>query len=179
MLSEKEIARRLSPMAVELGLANPVPIIDNGDNPFRHYYEHALDLSEKLFDGEIDQPTYEEHLRYMVGIKAFPLFTIDKVIGTLIKHVGHFVEIVDSTRTHSSSTQIHAINGDGRCHDLVALLEKDRARESITPRQQIAYRLGAESVIGADDNLYRLEWVRRTLRLFLFVIADSVDSSDS
>ena len=87
VLAEKEIARRLSPMAVELGLANPVPIIDNGDNPFRHYYEHALNLAEKLFDGEIDQPTYEEHLRYMLGIKAFPLFTIDKVIGTLIKHV--------------------------------------------------------------------------------------------
>lgn len=86
----------MSQTAVQLGLVVPVPFIDDytedldeaGENGGHgSYYEHALDLSEKLFDGEIDQPTFEEHLRYMVGIKAYPLFTIDKLIATMIKHV--------------------------------------------------------------------------------------------
>lgn len=79
--------RRLSPLAVDLGLSTPVPVIDHGENPAAHYYEHALDLAEKLFDGDLDQATYEEHLRYMGGIKAYPLFTIDKLVSTVIKHV--------------------------------------------------------------------------------------------
>lgn len=64
-----------------------MPIIDQGDNPALRYYEHALDLAEKLFDGDVDQTTYEEQLRYMVGIDAYPLFTVDKLIQTVIKHV--------------------------------------------------------------------------------------------
>lgn len=62
-------------------------MIDQGVNPAEHYYEHALDLAEKLFDGDLDQTTYEEQLRYMGGTKAYPLFTIDKLISTVIKHV--------------------------------------------------------------------------------------------
>lgn len=77
-------------MAVELGLATPIPMIDGGENPAAHYYEHALDLAEKLFDGDVDQQTYEEYLRYMAGIEAFPLFTIDKLISSIIKHVSNF-----------------------------------------------------------------------------------------
>ncbi|KAK4053505.1 hypothetical protein OIV83_001673 [Microbotryomycetes sp. JL201] len=134
--------KRLSPLAVELGLANPVAVIDDDDNPAAHYYAHMLDMTEKLFDGDVDQATYEEQLRYMAGIKAYPLFTIDKLVHTVIKHV-------------------HTINSDPKCQDLVSLLEKDRARDDITIRQQIAYRMEAEGVIGADEPLYRLEWASR------------------
>ncbi|KAM0788552.1 hypothetical protein ACM66B_001678 [Microbotryomycetes sp. NB124-2] len=143
-LSKAEQKRpRLSPLAVELGLANPVSVIDDDDNgnPAAHYYAHMLDMTEKLFDGDVDQATYEEQLRYMAGIKAYPLYTIDKLVHTVIKHV-------------------HTINSDSKCQDLVSLLEKDRARDDITIRQQIAYRMEAEGVIGPDEPLYRLEWLR-------------------
>lgn len=87
VLAKSAHERRLSPLALDLGLTAPVPVIDEGDNPPEHFYEHALDLAEKLFDAEIDQSAYEEALRYMAGIKAYPLFTVDKLIATLIKHV--------------------------------------------------------------------------------------------
>lgn len=61
--------------------------------------------------------------------------------------------------------QIHTINSDNRCQDIVALLEKDRRQAVTTPRQQIAYRMEVESVLGQDENLYRLEWVRVVVRL--------------
>ena len=141
LLAEQPAHQRLNPLAVDLGLATPMSIIDDLDhNPAGQYYPHLLELAEKLFDGEIDQQTYEEQLRYMAGIKAYPLFTLDKLINAVVKHV-------------------HTINSDGKCQDLVGLLEKDRAREFTTPRQQIAYRMEAEGAIGVDDALYRIEWI--------------------
>lgn len=56
--------------------------------------------------------------------------------------------------------QIHTINSDGRCQDIFTLLERDRARDTTTPRQQIAYRMEVEQILHQDENLYRLEWVR-------------------
>lgn len=61
--------------------------------------------------------------------------------------------------------QIHTINSDGRCQDIFTLLEKDRARDTTTPRQQIAYRMEVEQVLNQDENLYRLEWVRSRVGL--------------
>lgn len=174
-LALKEGERRLSPLALDLGLATPVPVIDIGENPAEHFYEHALDLAEKLFDNEIDQSSYEESLRYMVGIKAYPLFTVDKLISTLIKHVrilpapnyssisiSRSVRCIAHVLLHLDShvLQIHTINSDGRCQDLVSLLEADRAREFTTAKQQVAYRAEAEEHFSSDENFYRIEWVR-------------------
>jgi paired amphipathic helix protein Sin3a len=82
---------RLSPLAVELGLATPLQIIDipvkEGNHPAAHYYAHMLELCEKMFDNELDAAQFEEYLRYMWGIKAFPLFTVDKLAAAIIKHV--------------------------------------------------------------------------------------------
>ncbi|GAA5824019.1 hypothetical protein JCM3770_004993, partial [Rhodotorula araucariae] len=133
-------ARRLNPLGVKLGISTPISAVDTGDHPAEHYYEHLLDLAEKLFDGDVDQQTFEEQLRYMGGIRSYPLFTLDKLVSTVIKH-------------------IHTINSDNRCQDLVTLLEKDRRQAVTTPRQQIAYRMEVESVLGQDENLYRLEWI--------------------
>lgn len=55
--------------------------------------------------------------------------------------------------------QVHTINSDAKCQDIVSLLEKDRARSATTPRQQIAYRMAVESILASDENLYRVEWV--------------------
>jgi paired amphipathic helix protein Sin3a len=165
-LAAEHSHRRLNPLAVELGLAIPAPVVDDGDNPAERYYEHALDLAEKLFDGDIDQQTYEEQLRYMGGVKAYPLYTVDKLISTIIKHVSRwlatFPRSAEADPFHFKP-QIHTVNSDSRCQDLVTLLEKDRARDFITTRQQIAYRMEAEA-IGAEDPLYRIEWVHSVQR---------------
>lgn len=85
--NEANVAR-LSPYAVELGLAVPQPQIDDPAVPRgKNYYEYMLELCEKFFDAEIDSQTFEENLRYMWGIKAFPAFTVDKLCLSMIKHV--------------------------------------------------------------------------------------------
>jgi paired amphipathic helix protein Sin3a len=87
MANAEKKFQRLSPLAADLGLAQQVPMVDMAENPPTQFYEHLLELCEKLFDGEIDQNMFEESLRYMWGVKAFPIFTVDKVISSMIKHV--------------------------------------------------------------------------------------------
>lgn len=78
---------RLSPFAVELGLATPLPIIDEGENPASGFYNHSLWLCEELFDKKITDEAFEEQLRYMFGIKAYTLFAVQSLASGIIKHV--------------------------------------------------------------------------------------------
>lgn len=88
-IAAKEPAEeRLNPFAVELGLAVPIANIDEpGVRRGKNFYEFALELCERYFDAEIDSATFEENLRYMWGIKAFPAFTVDKLVASMIKNV--------------------------------------------------------------------------------------------
>lgn len=101
------------------------------------YYDTMLDLSEKFFEGDLDSNTFEESLRYMFGIEAYLVFTLDKVVGALIK-----------------AAQV--IMTDAKCQELQRLMEEDRGQEF---KDHIARRMKAESIVGKDENLYRLEWV--------------------
>ena len=51
----------------------------NPERPETHLYEYLLDSCEKLFEGEIDQSTFEENMRYLFGPKVnFPHFPLMK-----------------------------------------------------------------------------------------------------
>lgn len=153
--------RRLNPLAIELGLAAPISVVDDGENASGHYYDHMLDLCERLFEQEIDQGTFEEHLRYMWGVEAYPMFTVDKVMSAVIKH-------------------IHSINGDSTSQYLLKMGKQDRAKgEIMTVREQIAYRMQAEAMIGPppdissnshNNMLYRIEWKPDTMTLSVQVM---------
>ena len=55
---------------------------------FSHGYYHALlDLIDLFFDGAINQVTFEECSRYIFGSKAYLMFTIDKLVLLLTRHV--------------------------------------------------------------------------------------------
>lgn len=133
----------VNPTASLLGLTDPssAPILEAEGNPAAHFYNQLLDLCEKLFDGEIDQAAYEEGLRYMFGIDAYPAFTFDKVIAQILK-------------------QVTTILGDVRSQELWALLQRDRASDTTTGKQQIAYRTQAERVLAPEENLFKISWVR-------------------
>ena len=55
--------------------------------------------------------------------------------------------------------QTQTVLGDMKSQELFALLQRDRLTDKTTTRQQIAYRMQAESVLGPDENLYKLEFV--------------------
>lgn len=55
---------------------------------FSHgYYYALLDLIDLFFDGSIDQTTFEECSRYIFGSKAYIMFTVDKLVLLLTRHV--------------------------------------------------------------------------------------------
>lgn len=101
------------------------------------YYDTLLDLSEKFFDGELDSNTFEESIRYMFGIEGYLVFTLDKVVGALIK-----------------AAQV--IMTDSKCQELQTIMEQDKGQEF---KDHIARRMKAELIVGKDENLYRMEWV--------------------
>jgi paired amphipathic helix protein Sin3a len=135
----------VNPMAKQLGLTDPAAaILEEGANPASHFYPHLLDQCEKLFDGEIDTPTFEETVRYMYGIRAYPAFTLDKVVAGVIKHCQNILT-------------------DGKSQELYALLQADRKYEGgRSTRQQIAYRVEAEKTLAPDENVFKIEWVGLT-----------------
>ncbi|KAI8353986.1 hypothetical protein BD560DRAFT_408082 [Blakeslea trispora] len=51
------------------------------------YYEAAIELMDRFFKGDCDQNTFEENLRYLFGIDAYIMFTIDKLLQALIKQI--------------------------------------------------------------------------------------------
>ncbi|PWN54288.1 hypothetical protein IE53DRAFT_383137, partial [Violaceomyces palustris] len=176
-MAAKQPRNRINPLAIELGLqdgstgpaavvgatANSSaagPIAPNNEEaglmlPPTRFYDTLLDLCEKLFDGDIDQATFEESIRYMYGIDGYIVFTLDKVIGALIKTV-------------------QALTTDSKCQELQTLMEKDRSRpqsDVSNYRQQIANRMAAESVIGKDENMFRVEWVSSTSTLLIQMLS--------
>lgn len=56
-------------------------------NTQRGTYNILLSLIDKLFEGEIDQQTFEESVRYIFGTDAYIMFTIDKLVLSIVRHV--------------------------------------------------------------------------------------------
>ncbi len=51
----------------------------------KEYYQRALNLVKDLLDGCEDSPTYEDRLRDMFGIYAYPWFTMDRLVTNLVR----------------------------------------------------------------------------------------------
>ncbi|PWN17764.1 hypothetical protein BCV69DRAFT_285648 [Microstroma glucosiphilum] len=147
------------------------------------YYPALLDLIEKLFDGDsIDQNMYEECIRFMFGIEGYVVFTIDKVLGGLVK-------------------MAQSIISDTKCAELQSLLHKDRSTRgtqspavpaaSTSPsaaeqrdaqakayRHQIAMRMSAECLVGKEESLFRVGWTPVSSKLGIQMLSRDDPSAD-
>lgn len=84
LAAEGSSSHPANPGATESGIQT---MPDGTSVPSDYFYGHLLESCEKLFDNVIDQATFEDTVRFMFGMKAYNLFTLDKVIGALIKQV--------------------------------------------------------------------------------------------
>ncbi|SJX62935.1 related to SIN3-transcription regulatory protein [Sporisorium reilianum f. sp. reilianum] len=177
MANKQPLRSKINPLAIELGLqdggSGPAAVVGAAANasslgpvaptneeagltlhPSR-YYDTLLDMCEKLFDGDVDQGTYEESVRYMYGIEGYIVFTLDKVIGAMVKVV-------------------QFLTTDSKCQEMQAIMEANRANPQSTLtsyRQQIADRMAAEGLIGKDESLFRLEWVPTSCTLLIQMLS--------
>lgn len=97
-----------SAMDLELVQASSGPQEGQGRFTASQYYELMLETCERLFDNQVEQLAFEDQMREMFGLHvrslflcflcglssedgrmqdAYKVFTIDKVLATIIKHV--------------------------------------------------------------------------------------------
>ncbi|KAG5647682.1 hypothetical protein DXG03_008405 [Asterophora parasitica] len=169
--TEKHASLLANRVAVDLGLDEPngpsavleqtMDVVgDRGANDSANViYMYLLNACEKLFDGDMDQATFEEHMRWFFGNKAYHLFTLDKLITVLVK-------------------QVQTILSDNRCQELWKLLQSAQSSEIITNQDAVRYRREAERHVGQDDHLYRLQWVRDAKAIRVHLVGPDEPSID-
>ncbi|EMD41871.1 hypothetical protein CERSUDRAFT_42152 [Gelatoporia subvermispora B] len=163
MAAQKHAPLLANPVAVQLGLDEPngpsvilaQAIEALGENRTGEdtnvLYMYLLDACEKVFESDMDQATFEEHMRWFFGTKAYHVFTLDRLMTAIVK-------------------QVQTIMGDNKCQELWELLQHERSQHVVTVNDTIRYRREAERHVGSDDNLYRFDWVGevgKTLRMQL------------
>ncbi|KAG1757835.1 hypothetical protein EDB19DRAFT_1624058 [Suillus lakei] len=152
-----------NPIAIELGLDDP-----NGPSAILAQameavcnrqtrdatdvvYLYMLEAFEKLFDSELDQAIFEEHMRWFFGNKAYHLFTLDKLLSSLIK-------------------QVQILLSDNKCQELWVLLQQTRKADALSNQNMIRYRREAERHVGADEHLYRFDWHWSSKTMFVQLV---------
>ncbi|KAK9384823.1 hypothetical protein V1515DRAFT_610189 [Lipomyces mesembrius] len=101
-------------------------------------YGQLLDMCEKLIEGDLEHQWFEESLRQAYRNRAFRIYTVDKVVQAIAKHV-------------------HSIISDAKCSEIIMLYDRDRHLPKTAPREQIVYRLQVQTILGSDENIFRLE----------------------
>lgn len=103
---------KLNSLAAGLGLTDEDERFKNA----AHFYDFLLESCEKLFDNEIEVPLFEDQMRYMFGPRvtqrvlifhsmlivdqeAYKIFTVDKLIGAIIKQVTSLTCVRDQILT--------------------------------------------------------------------------------
>ncbi|XP_026742376.1 paired amphipathic helix protein Sin3a-like [Trichoplusia ni] len=82
-----QAASRAAPVASALRLQ---PAAAPADTPAQ-YYDVLLDLVRAVLDGNMDAPAYEDAAREMLGIKAYPAYTLDKLVSIAVRQLQHCV----------------------------------------------------------------------------------------
>ncbi|KAG1721864.1 uncharacterized protein EDB91DRAFT_1064220 [Suillus paluster] len=153
---------KINPVATALGMPSLAHLAQLDDRAAHadHFYELMLESCERLFDNEIEAHVFEEQMRYMFGVKdAYRIFTIDKVIGSLIK-------------------QVQLVLADARSQELFELLKRDRALQAPTIQDQLNSRRFAENVLGPDENIFRVDWLPDTKTMTIQLLGKDDSSFD-
>ncbi|SCU80912.1 LADA_0B10176g1_1 [Lachancea dasiensis] len=119
-------------------------------------YKQLLSLSKRLIENDIEHQWFEESLRQAYKNRAFKIYTIDKVIQSLVKHA-------------------YGIVTDVKTSDILILFEEDRKCPTTSRRDQILYRLQVRSHMGLADNMFRIEYNKLTNHVCIqFVAVDDL-----
>ncbi|KAJ3763150.1 hypothetical protein EV360DRAFT_92032 [Lentinula raphanica] len=144
-----------NPVAVQLGLDDPngpatvlAQAMGQLNGSANVVYMYLLDACEKVFAGDLDQVSFEEHMRWFFGNKL------------LLSRLSSFYVAGPRRTLNMLCLQVQTITSDAKCQELWALLQSAQVSDSITNQDVIRYRREAETNVGQDGHLYRIQWVR-------------------
>jgi paired amphipathic helix protein Sin3a len=102
-------------------------------------YAQLLAFSERAIEGDIEHQWFEESLRQAYRNRAYKLYSVEKVVQSLVKH-------------------LHSILTDSRSSEILVLFEKNRKEPTTSAKDQIVYRNLVRSNMNPDDNMFRIEF---------------------
>lgn len=139
--------RKPNQLAVKLGLvAQRLTTLSIETSDDSDHYEQLLILCESLIQQTLDSSGFEDMLRHIYGVKAFKMYTVDKITSLMVK-------------------QMHTIVTEEKNILQTQAFYKDRSKPTTTAREQIIYRIQTETTIGPGEHMYRSEWNNQTRRL--------------
>ncbi|XP_041988654.1 paired amphipathic helix protein Sin3a isoform X2 [Aricia agestis] len=90
-LAAQEPARPARPPSVADALRlKPTNLPADASSP-SEYYNALLELVKGVLDGNVEAAAYEDAAREMFGIKAYPAYTLDKVVSIAVRQLQHCV----------------------------------------------------------------------------------------
>ncbi|KAF7720667.1 Transcriptional regulatory protein sin3 [Apophysomyces ossiformis] len=113
-------------------------------------YNALLSIIEKFFEEELDQQLYEECARYVFGPKVYIMFTIDKILLSLTRHLQYIVS-------------------DNKTRALIELFKETR---ELNTQSLKACRQQADAIAGSEENLYYIEFNTKNSNLSIQLLND-------
>ncbi|KAG0894894.1 hypothetical protein G6F34_008705 [Rhizopus arrhizus] len=98
----ERLKKTLNKTAVDLSLySNRFDDIDLSNG----HYNALVKMIERFIDGDLDQATFEENVRYIFGIDAYIVFTIDRVLHFFVKQIQTIVLDKNSNQLMKSNLE--------------------------------------------------------------------------
>jgi histone deacetylase complex regulatory component SIN3 len=83
------------------------------------------------------------------------------LIGAIVKQVSAPLVVIPSSIIYLQvKIKVQVILGDPKSLELLELLKKERIHGTLTTQDQLNSRQNAERILGPDENLFRIDWVR-------------------
>jgi paired amphipathic helix protein Sin3a len=119
-----------------------------------NFYSQILDMCEKLLEGEMDLPGFEESLRTVCVSEGWKLYTIEKSCSSILKFIQ---QIIPSDSKDKGAEK-------EKTADILLRFEKDRMRTEFSRergeyQELISYRRAIEGMMNSADELFRIDWV--------------------
>ncbi|OBZ86626.1 Paired amphipathic helix protein Sin3b [Choanephora cucurbitarum] len=121
------------------------------------YYEAAIEIMDRFFKGEYDQNTFEENLRYVFGIDAYIVFTVDKVLQSLIK-------------------QIQTVWSDKKSIQLLTYYQEFKhPTDGVT---MMSYHDKVIDLLGTHETIYQIDIDQETKKTTIYLLDQDKDVSE-
>lgn len=143
-----------------------------GDGGAHSFYEMMLVLLKQVIRNELDPVTFEERVRFMFGTSAYHVFTMDKLLLSIVK-------------------QVHSVLQDSCCEQLIRLFDNwncDRSNQgggcniSNIRSSEYGARMAVDSVVPntPKEGIFRIEWNPSTFSLSIIKLerlSNSINAS--
>ncbi|KAJ2493505.1 hypothetical protein IWW37_000594 [Coemansia sp. RSA 2050] len=134
-------AQQAQSVANKLGLLPQNEVLKDYDLENTDYYTIFLELVDQFLQGQLETNSFDEAIRVMYGINAYRILTVDKVVQAIAKNIQQLIS-------------------DARSVDILDLFTTlPPVHEQSPLRSHIAYRMKVEALVGADEHVFRVDYI--------------------